>query len=146
MRAQPFPEPDLWNDGEVYYQTELESKLAASIELEYQKQKARLDSDKPTAPSHTEPIQPSQTAQYSQPNRIAIMMPTAEHQPLAQLMSGCGIAAVDGYLTIRDYATSKGLDLIELHHKGIDLQDLVSTLIIHTQRVAEMDGGRRFRR
>lgn len=146
MRTQPFPDPDLWNDGEVYYQTELESKLAASIELEHQKQKARKPMSEAAAPSHTEPIQQSQTAQYSQNHRIAIMMPTTEHQPLAQLMSGCGIAAVDGYLTIRDYATSKGLDLIELHHKGIDLQDLVSTLIIHTQRVAEMDGARRLRR
>ncbi len=56
-----------------------------------------------------------------------------------QLIAGCGIAAVDGYLQIRDYAASKGLDVAELHHKGIDLQDLISTLVIHTQRMAEME-------
>lgn len=147
MRTQPFPDPDLWSDGEVYYQTELESKLAASIEEQHYKRKTRQTptQGESAAPSHTEPIQQSQMAQYSQPHRIAVM-PAIENQPLAQLMSGCGIAAVDGYLTIRAYAASKGLDLIELHHKGIDLQDLVSTLIIHTQRVAEMDGARRFRR
>lgn len=58
----------------------------------------------------------------------------------AQLIGGCGAAAVDGYLYMRDYAASKGLDLAEIHHKGIDLQDLVSTLIIHLQKQAEMEG------
>lgn len=136
MRTQPFPEPDFWNDG-IYYDTVLEAQLQASIEEEYQKQKARQIVES-AAPLHTEPIQPNQTAQYSQPHRIAIM-PEAE-STLAQLMSGCGIAAVDGYLTIRDYATSKGLDLIEMKHKGIDFQDLVSTLIIHQQKMAELEG------
>lgn len=64
---------------------------------------------------------------------------TVEHYDLAQLVAGCGVAAIDAYLTMRDYAQSKGLDLIEFHHKGIDLQDLLSTLIIHTQRKAEME-------
>ena len=59
---------------------------------------------------------------------------------LAQLIGGCGVAAIDGYLVMRDYAAGKGLDLVELHHKGIDLQDLISTLIIHQQKMAELEG------
>lgn len=69
---------------------------------------------------------------------------------LSGLMASCGVAAVDGYLAIKDYATAKGLDLAELHHKGIDLQDLISTLVIHTQKMAEMEGrqsaGQRYKR
>lgn len=57
----------------------------------------------------------------------------------AQLIAGCGIAAIDGYLAARDYAAAKGLDLIELHHKGIDLQDLISTLVIHSQKMTELE-------
>lgn len=144
MRTQPFPEPNYWNDGEIYYDTVLEAQLQASIEEEHQKQKARQPHAEAATPSHTEP--PAKlAAQYSQTHGIAIM-PSGGETELSRLMSGCGIAAVDGYLTIRDYAQSKGLDLIELHHKGINFQDILSTLIIHTQRMAEMDGGRRFRR
>jgi hypothetical protein len=62
------------------------------------------------------------------------------------LIAGCGIAAIDGYLAMRDYAAAKGVDLVELHHKGIDLQDLVSTLVIHTQRMAEMEARPRWKR
>ena len=62
----------------------------------------------------------------------------------AQLIAGCGVAAIDGYLAMRDYAASKGIDLVELHHKGIDLQDLVSTLIIHLQKQAEAEARNSF--
>jgi hypothetical protein len=68
---------------------------------------------------------------------------TLQHTGLSQLVEGCGIAAIDGYLAVRDYADSKGLDLVEIHHKGIDLQDLISTLVIHTQRMAEAEARRR---
>ena len=64
---------------------------------------------------------------------------TAPESPLAHLIADCGIAAIDGYLRMREYAASKGLDLVEIHHKGIDLQDLVSTLVIHQQRTAELE-------
>lgn len=76
---------------------------------------------------------------------------TQSTSPDADLIASCGIAAIDGYLQMRAYAATKGLDLVEFHHKGIDLQDLISTLVIQQQRRAEMEerqssGSRRFSR
>lgn len=69
---------------------------------------------------------------------------------LSGLMASCGVAAIDGYLAMKDYAGAKGLDLAELHHKGVDLQDLISTLIIHVQKQAESESresaARRYKR
>ena len=56
---------------------------------------------------------------------------------LSQLVAGCGVAAVDGYLAMREYAASKGVALLEFQRDGIDLQDLLSTLVIHVQRENE---------
>lgn len=87
---------------------------------------------------------------FEQPQIIASPGETLSSTTLSGLMASCGVAAVDGYLAIKDYATSKGLDLAEFHHKGIDLQDLISTLVIHTQRMAEMEsrasGAQRYKR
>ena len=58
----------------------------------------------------------------------------------SQLIAGCGAAIIDGYLDLKQYAASKGLDLVEFHHKGIDFQDLLSTLIIDARKQAEQEG------
>ncbi len=107
------PPPVLWEESLL--DSKLEAQLTQSIE---QARRDHLPRDLPAAPVNIQHFQPTTHA---------------------QLIAGCGIAAVDGYLATRDYATAKGLDLIELHHKGIDLQDLISTLVIHTQRMAEME-------
>jgi hypothetical protein len=62
---------------------------------------------------------------------------------LSQLVAGCGVAAVDGYLAMREYAESKGVALIDFQRDGIDLQDLLSTLVIHVQREGEREAGAR---
>ena len=100
-------------------------------------ERARIDSlprDPQTAP------RPVLIIKESTPQFTASAAETIATSSHAQLIGGCGAAAVDGYLYMRDYAASKGLDLAEIHHKGIDLQDLVSTLIIHLQKQAEMEG------
>ena len=43
---------------------------------------------------------------------------------------------------MKDYAAAKGLDLVEMHHKGIDLQDLISTLIIDLRQSEPKDAKR----
>jgi hypothetical protein len=65
---------------------------------------------------------------------------------LSQLVAGCGVAAVDGYLAMKAYATSKGVSLMEFGRDGIDLQDLLSTLVIHVQRENEAGAARRWKR
>ncbi len=125
MRLNTPAEPPapLWEDGLL--DTKLEAQLTQSIQ---DARAAHLPRDL-AAP---------------QPNIRAIAgLPYTQEQPQltthAQLIAGCGIAAIDGYLAARDYAASKGLDLIEMKHKGIDFQDLISTLVIHTQKMAEME-------
>lgn len=124
-----------WNDG-IYYDTVLEAQLDASLEAA---RRAPPPAVEPAAHTHTlNPIS-------AQPHRIATMPPNSVTH--AELIAGCGIAAIDGYLQMRDYAAGKGLDLVELKHKGIDLQDLVSTLIIDLQKRNEAaEPARRYRR
>ena len=129
--------PILWDDGLA--ETKLEAELRASLD---DARKAKAPAVSPTEASH------QTTATNVQP--ITSAGETLASSDHSQLIAGCGIAAVDGYLQVRDYAAKRGLDLIEFHHKGIDLQDLISTLVIHTQRMAELEAGagsaRRFRR
>ena len=118
-------EPDLLD-------SKLEADLTASID------RARIDSllrDYPAAPRPVLTFRES-----SQPQNTPSAAETIAASSHAQLIGGCGVAAVDEYLYMRDYAASKGLDLAEIHHKGIDLQDLISTLIINLQKQAEMEG------
>lgn len=111
------PPPPIWDDS--FQDSLLEAQLTQSI------QDARA-THLPREFSRPAPIK--QITERIQPNT-----------PYANLIAGCGIAAIDGYLAARDYAASKGLDLVELHHKGIDLQDLISTLVIHSQKAAEIE-------
>jgi hypothetical protein len=69
-----------------------------------------------------------------------------QHTTLAQQVAGCGIAVIDGYLSMKDYAAQRGLDLAEFHHKGIDLQDLLSTVLIGMQYDSRDSGARRYKR
>jgi hypothetical protein len=64
---------------------------------------------------------------------------TIRHTGLSQLFAGAGIAVIDAYIAMRDYAISKDLDLVDIKNKGINLQDLISTAVIHTQRMAELE-------
>ena len=110
--------PPVWEDGL------LDSKLEAQL---------------------TQSIRDARTAHLprdlaaERPGPIAVSSQIHPNATLAQLIGGCGIAAVDGYLAMKDYAAAKGLDLVEMHHKGIDLQDLISTLVIHTQKMSEQE-------
>ena len=77
------------------------------------------------------------------PELVNAIRPEQSTSPDAQLIAQCGCDAIDGYLEMREYAAAKGLDLVEFHHKGIDLQDLISTLIIQQQKRAELAAGGR---
>ena len=125
------PCPAVWEDGLI--DSKIEAQLTESIRIA---KPAHLPRDLP-APQHTKAEQPHVTTTATD---------TLSDATLTQLIAGCGIAVVDGYLAMRDYATAKGVDLVELHHKGIDFQDLVSTAMIHVQRMAEMEGRARWKR
>ena len=113
--------PPVWEDGL------LDSKLEAQL---------------------TQSIRDARTAHLprdlaaERPGPIAVSSQIHPNATLAQLIGGCGIAAVDGYLAMKDYAAAKGLDLVEMHHKGIDLQDLISTLIIDLRQSEPKDAKR----
>ena len=117
MPLEEYP-PYFWEDGL------LDSKLEAQL---------------------TQSIRDARTAHLprdlaaERPGPIAVSSQIQHTPTLTQLVAGCGVAAVDGYLAMRDYAAGKGLDLVEIHHKGIDLQDLLSTLIIHQQKQSEQE-------
>lgn len=133
--TRPIPEPPLplWEDE--FYDTKLEAELKASID---QARKTHLPRDLPPAPR---PMLCTPTVSASE---------TLDASTLAGLISGCGVAVIDGYLHMKEYAAAKGLDLAEFDQKGINFQDLLSTAIIHTQRLAEMEireaGARRYKR
>lgn len=134
--TRPIPEPPLplWEDE--FFDTKLKAALKASID---QARKAHLPRrDLPPTPR---PMLCTPTVSASE---------TLDASTLTGLISGCGVAVIDGYLHMKEYAAAKGLDLAELHHKGIDLQDLMSTLIIDLRRQSEMEGreagARRYKR
>ena len=111
--------PALWDDGIQYYDSELEAQLSASL-----KQKRGPDQSSPS----------------DRPAPVAInatCLNTGQYTPYADQIAGSGVAIIDAYLTIREYAHAKGLHLAEIGQNGIDLQDLISTLIIDSQRKAE---------
>lgn len=130
MQLEPAPmiwEPEL-----------LDSKLEADLTRSIANARSGADEFRPVPP-------PPRFNQTEQPIRQANSTPTAfetvESSSLAQLVGGCGIAVVDGYLHMKEYAATKGLDLAEMHHKGIDAQDLISTLLINCQRKADQESG-----
>ncbi len=112
------PGPTFWEDGLL--DSRLEAQLAQSIE----------NVQRPSLPR-------VQTAVLDA-NRLL------QSTTLTGLLAGCGVAAIDGYLAIKDYAAAKNLDLIEFKNKGIDLQDLISTLIINASQ--QQTNGQRWKR
>jgi len=93
-------EYDLWEPSAM----NLESLLEASIA----KEKARRASEAIAA----QPV-PISKEQKVQNNCTPSSIETVAQSTHAQLIGGCGIAAIDGYLAMRDYAASKGIDLVE---------------------------------
>lgn len=119
------PGPTFWEDGLLdSRQDTLEAKLTQSIENNLRR------SSLPRV----------QTAAHSNEQPLTQLQSTT----LTGLVAGCGVAAIDGYLAIKDYAAAKNLDLAEFHHKGIDLQDLLSTLIINVSQ--QSTNGQRYKR
>ena len=119
---------DLWEPTPANLETLLEASISAA---------RRTKTSPETFPS-APPITPLRISQI--PRQTITASETVASSTLAQLIGGCGVAAIDGYLVMRDYAAGKGLDLVELKHKGIDLQDLISTLIIDLQKRTEQEG------
>jgi hypothetical protein len=126
-------ERSLWDDG-PWYDSILEANLAQSIE------NARRDSLPRVSHAAHKPVPIGGIG--TEQDGVNLTGSTG----LSQQVAGCGIAVIDGYLTIKDYAAERGLDLVELHHKGIDLQDLISTLLIGLQYESRDTGARRFKR
>lgn len=141
--TRPIPEPPLpiWEDE--LFDTKLEADLRASIE-----NTRRADLPRDLATAH--PTRPVLVKEQQHHQTTSSASETLSASTLTGLISGCGVAVIDGYLAMKDYAAAKGLDLAELHHKGIDLQDLISTLVIHVQRTSEIEsreaGARRYKR
>ena len=132
------PPPINWEDGT------LEDLLSASIKLKAAR--SGFHASPPPRNSEAESLN-VRPIDHQEERKHSSASETLAHCSLEQLIVGCGIAAIDGYLKMREYAKSKGLDLVELHHKGIDLQDIISTLVIFQQRMSESESpARRFRR
>lgn len=124
MRAQPIdsgPTIPLWDDA-AYFETELEAKLAASLKMQQRE------------PVATSPEIYDRPAPPPTPIRSAVQSNDTTYE---KLIAGCGIATIDAYLAIRDYASSKSLSLTELKANGFDLQDMLSTLIINHQKAEQ---------
>jgi len=130
MRHEPGPL--IWEENLL--DSRLEVQLAASIA-----NAASL----PRALPHPQPGPgPTLVDAATQRQHTLSALETQEASTQAQLIAGCGIAAIDGYLAMRDYAASKNLDLVELHHKGIDLQDLISIAAdLRIDQVCAIDDG-----
>jgi hypothetical protein len=109
----------------------IENQLVRSID-EAKQQKAQRGSslqDSPAAPT-------SANAQVvQQPSNITALT-TVGQTGLSLLLAGCMTAAIDGAVLARDYAHSKGLTLA-LSEESI--QDLATSLLIHVQRMAELE-------
>jgi hypothetical protein len=127
VRAADIP-PTIWHEPEF----QLEAQLEASIE------QART---RTPPPRFTDPA-PAPTIIRTKNTNAA---ETLQNSTLAQLVSGCGIAAIDGYIAIRDYAAEKGVDLRDVKDRGIDLQDLISTLLINLAKAGEQGGQRKWK-
>jgi hypothetical protein len=116
--------------------TDLESKLQASIDHASQ-QKAQRDPASQASPAA--PAQQSNgvsPATPLQPNHHTAVVDPSGQTGLSQLLGGCMIAAIDAAVLARDYAHAKGLT-IALTEESI--QDLTSTLMIHVQKMAELE-------
>ena len=134
--------PTVWEPGLL--DSKLESDLTRSIENA--RRAESLPQEVPSAQTGPVPVGGTGTDRQQRPNPTPSAKETVASSTLAQQVGGCGIAVIDGYLTMKDYAAQRGLDLVELHHKGIDLQDLISTLIIGLQYESRDTGARRYKR
>ena len=111
--------------------TMLENQLVRSID-EAKQQKAQRASSSPDTPA----APTSANAQVvQQPSNITALT-TVGQTGLSLLLAGCMTAAIDGVVLARDYAHSKGLTLA-LSEESI--QDLATSLLIHVQRMAELE-------
>lgn len=130
MNHQPneAPPPPTWWEIET-----LESQLEASI---FQaKQRAEM----PRPATITPKCPPPRIISADRDYPTAPAAETLQGASLGQLIAGCGIAAIEGYIAFKDYADAHGVDLRDIKDRGIDLQDLISTLVIHTQKMAEQE-------
>ena len=110
-------------------QSMLENQLVRSIDQAKKAQRASSSQDSPAAPPATAQL----TTQ--QPSNVTALT-TVGQTGLSLLLAGCMTAAIDGAVLARDYAHSKGLTLA-LSEESI--QDLATSLLIHVQRMAELE-------
>jgi hypothetical protein len=123
------PPPPTWWEIET-----LESQLEASI----LQAKQRAETPWPAA-AITPKYPPPRIISADRDYPTAPAVETLQGASLGQLIAGCGIAAIEGYIAFKDYADANGVDLRDIKDRGIDLQDLISTLVIHTQKMAEQE-------
>jgi len=112
--------------------TPTERKLTESINIAREKKAQRASSlqDSPAAPQPSTPEK-----QSTAPIHVSACA-TLNHANLSQLLSGCMMAAIDSAVLARQYAYEKGLSL-EFSQDSI--QDLTSTLMIHMQKMADLE-------
>lgn len=132
---QPAPAPT----------TVLEDQLERSIAIaQQQQQQARRESPSkatpadaaPGASAATQPTRTNEPLPLPQHQNHSTAIDTIHHTGLSQLLAGCMTAAIDAAVLARDYAHSKGLT-ISLTEQSV--QDLATTLLIHVQRMAELE-------
>jgi|GEM_PF-6970389 len=103
--------------------SKLESQLEASIHHVQAQQRAQLPS------KVTAPVQPQAVCEEAPQH-------TSNGTELSQLLAGCMVAAIDAAVLARNYAHGKGLTLSFTEGS---IQDLTSTLMIHQQKMAELE-------
>jgi hypothetical protein len=128
---EPAPQPQTPFDA---MPTDLERKLQASIDQATQQKAQRAFASRPPAAPTQQSTETLVNNAPQQSNGNAL--DAVGHTGLSQLLAGCMVAAIDAAVLARDYAHAKGLT-VALTEESI--QDLTSTLMIHVQKMAELE-------
>jgi len=117
--------------------SDLEQKLQASIDQQQQTKAQRENPSKSTpATQSNNTAEPSTVATSVQQQSHLSALDTIRHSTLSQLLSGCMIAVIDSIKTGKAYAESHGMTL---NLTESSTQDLVTSALIHVQRMAELE-------
>jgi len=117
--------------------SDLEQKLQASIDQQQQTKAQRENPSKSTpATQSNNTAEPSTVATSVQQQSHLSALDTIRHSTLSQLLSGCMIAVIDSIKTGKAYAESQGMTL---NLTESSTQDLVTSALIHVQRMAELE-------
>jgi hypothetical protein len=121
--------------------SELERQLLSSIQQQKAQRAPNLSQSTPATPATTtiatvEGSNQGALPQQQQQQPYLNALTTISQSSLSQLLGGCLIAAIDAVADASIYAQNKG---INLHLTESSMQDLTTSLLIHLQRMAELE-------